>query len=74
MSNPALLLNLAYDIVMIGLGSYGAYTIIRELVETEHIFSIRQILSVLLKRWYAALALATAFILFFYQLFIGLGR
>ena len=39
---------------MIGLGSYGSYVIIRELVEAERIFSIRQILSVLLKRWYAA--------------------
>ena len=74
MKTVSLVLRLAYDIVMIGLGSYGAYIFFNEFVEREHIFSINQILSVLRKRWYALLALAIAFILFFYQLFNGLGR
>ncbi|MDP1716392.1 MAG: hypothetical protein Q8L41_16775 [Anaerolineales bacterium] len=68
-----LVLGLVYDIVMIGLGSYGAYILFSEFVEREHIFSINQILSVLRKRWYALLALSIALILFFYQLFNGLG-
>ncbi|MDP2776206.1 MAG: hypothetical protein Q8O48_01070 [Anaerolineales bacterium] len=73
MKGIPLVLGLVYDIVMIGLGSYGAYILFGEFVEREHIFSINQILSVLRKRWYALLALLIALILFFYQLFNGLG-
>lgn len=73
MKDIPLVLGLVYDIVMIGLGSYGAYILFGEFVEREHIFSISQILAVLRKRWYALLALALALILFFYQLFNGLS-
>jgi len=69
----SLVFQLLYDVVMIGIGSYGAYILFGEFVEREHVFSINQILSVLRKRWYAFLALAIALILFFYQLFNGLG-
>jgi len=70
----SLVLELAYDIVMIAIGSYGAYILFREFVEMEHISSVSQILSTLRKRWYALLALAIAIILFFYRLFIGFSR
>ena len=73
MKAVSFVLGLVYDIVMIGLGSYGAYILFSEFVKMEHIFSISQILSVLRKRWYAFLALAIAIILFFHRLFIGLG-
>lgn len=50
MKAVSLVLGLVYDIVMIGLGSYGAYILFSEFVKMEHIFSISQILSVLRKR------------------------
>ena len=73
MKAVSLVLELVYDIAIIGLGSYGAYILFSEFVEREHFFSVGQILSVLRKRWYAFLALAIAIILFFHHLFIGLG-
>jgi hypothetical protein len=71
LKDVSFVLGLVYDLVMIGIGSYGAYILFNEFVEREHIFSINQILAVLRKRWYAVMALALAIILFFYQLFNG---
>jgi hypothetical protein len=60
-------------VAMLGLGSYGAYILFGEFVGLEKFLSIRQFLVIVRKRWYAVLALAMAFALFFYRLFIGLS-
>ena len=57
------------DIVMVVIGSYGAYTLFSEFIETGGSFSIRHILVILQKRWYAAMALMVAFGLFFVRIY-----
>ena len=73
MKSVPLVLELVYDLVMIAIGSYGAYILFSEFVEREHIFSVSQILSILQKRWYALLALAIAIALFLHHVFGGVG-
>lgn len=67
------IVTLLYDAIMIAIGSYGAFTIFYSLSELDHNFSLREILLVFRKRWYAVLALVVAVILFFYQIFVGLN-
>jgi len=64
---------LIYNVVMIGLGSYGSYILFSEFVEMEHFRSISQFLLVVRKRWYALLALTIAIVLFFLPFFKGLS-
>jgi len=69
----SLVLELIYNLVMIGLGSYGSYILFSEFVEMEQFRSISQILLVVRKRWYALLALTIALMLFFFPFFKGLS-
>ena len=64
---------LLYDVAMIGIGSYGAYTLFGEFVKLERFPSINQLLLIVRKRWYAFLALSIALVLFFYRLFNALS-
>ncbi|MHB8778324.1 MAG: hypothetical protein ACYC6R_11265 [Anaerolineales bacterium] len=66
MKATSLVLELIYNVVMIGLGSYGSYILFNEFVEMEQFRSISQFLLVIRKRWYALLALTIAIVLFFY--------
>lgn len=65
--------NFLYTIVIIVLGSYGTYILFSEFVEMEFGFSIRRILLVLRRRWYAVFALAVSLALFFHHLIDGLN-
>ena len=66
-------LQILYDVVMVGLGSYGAYILFREFVELEHFLPISHVISILRKRWAAFLAIFIALILFFLRLQNGLN-
>lgn len=73
MKAVSLVLRLVYDIVMIGIGSYGAYILFGEFVKLERFPSISQFLLIVRQRWYAFLALLIALVLFFYRLFTALS-
>jgi hypothetical protein len=60
------------DLLTLGLGSYGAYILIRELVEYEKFPSLKQSFQILRKHWLAALALLVANIFFISRLYLGL--
>jgi hypothetical protein len=62
------------DILIVVLGSYGAFGLIREFIDLEHLPSPYQFLLILRKRWPASLALLAAHVLFFYRLYIGLFK
>ena len=73
MKTDSFVFELIYNVVMIGLGSYGSYILFSEFVEMEHFRSISQFLLVVRKRWYALLALTIAIVLFFLPFFKGLS-
>ena len=57
------------DLLTVGLGSYGAYTIIKEYVEASQLPLSGQLMQIVKKRWPACLALLVANLLFFYRIF-----
>ncbi len=64
---------LAYTILLIALGSYGAYVLFNEFVEMDHKASIPELLVIARRRWYAVLALAAALGLFLHHIITALG-
>ena len=68
MSLPILIL----DLMIVGFGTYGAYVLIREFINLEHLLPLSQYIMIIRKRWLASLALLVALVLFFYRLYIGL--
>jgi len=65
---------LILDVMIVGLGSYGAYVLIREFISVEHLPSLHQYILIIQKHWLASLALLVAHLLFFYRLYIGLFK
>lgn len=64
MTGTTWFVHMLYDIGTIILGSYGAFVLISEFVEMERPFLPSKLLAALQKRWYAALCLSLAVILF----------
>ncbi len=65
---------LILDVMIVGLGSYGAYVLIREFISLDHLLPLSQYILIIRKRWLSSLALLVALVLFFYRLYIGLFR
>ncbi len=65
---------LILDIMIVGFGTYGAYVLIREFINLEHLLPLSQYILIIRKRWLPSLALLAALVLFFYRLFIGLFK
>lgn len=65
---------LLIDFLIVVLGSYGAYVLIREFIDLEHLPSLHQFFLIIGKRWPASLALLAAHGLFFYRLYTGLFK
>jgi hypothetical protein len=68
----SVVLEVLYDVAMVGLGSYGAYILISEFVALERFLPISYIFSILRKRWFAFLALLIALTLFAIRIYTGL--
>jgi hypothetical protein len=68
----SVVLEVLYDVAMVGLGSYGAYMLISEFVALERFLPISNVFSILRKRWFAFLALLIALTLFAIRIYIGL--
>jgi hypothetical protein len=67
-------LTIIIDILILGLGSYGAYVLVREFTELERLPSLGQCIQILRKRWQATLALLIAHLFFFSRLYLGLFK
>jgi len=68
----SLFFKIAYDLVVVGLGSYGAYILFNEFVEIQGVMTLNDLVAALRRRWLAGLALLVALTLFLLRLYLVL--
>lgn len=68
----SLFFKIAYDLIVVGLGSYGAYILFNEYVEIQGSMTLSDLVAALRRRWMAVLALLVALTLFLLRLYLVL--